>query len=174
MANRFDGHDLRAIRLALGLTQSEFAKGLGVSRVHVGLMERGQKAITDRTRLAALGLRPKPLDQKPREFDPIFREIELALIANGEDFVPQFRSGGQLFDFFLPLHEIAICIERDFAREVRPTEHVRGIITVTGKSAAELLALILNGRPMRAAHSPFVKIEVEGSRRMVREGIATT
>lgn len=159
MANVLDGKGLRAIRLSLGFTQSEFGRLLGVSRVHVGLMERGAKPIAERTRLAAQVLRPKPLDQEPREYDPILREVEVALIANGTDYVPQFHSDGQLFDFFLPEHEVAICIDRDIARHVRPTEKVRGIIAITGKSAAQLLALALNGRPLRAARPISTPLE---------------
>lgn len=159
MDNGADGLQIRAIRLALGMTQAEFGVALGLSRVHVGLMERGQKCVSHRTILAANSLRPEPLNQDPSEFDPVFRGVELALINNGVDYTRQFRSDGQTFDFFLPEFELAICIERAVAREVRPTGHVRGIICVTGKSAAEILVLALNGRPLRASRPMKSPIE---------------
>jgi transcriptional regulator with XRE-family HTH domain len=147
----FDGLTMRAIRLSLGLTQKELAEKISVSRVFVGMMERGEKPISSRTQLALLSLRPRALEQKPREYDPLLRQIEEALIENGVDFTPQFRSDGQLFDFFLPEFEIGICLDREISREIRPTRQVRGIVSVAGSSAAEAFVLLLKGRPLRAA-----------------------
>lgn len=45
------GSELRAIREAAGLDQQQFGERLGLSRVTVGLMERGQKPIEPRTAL---------------------------------------------------------------------------------------------------------------------------
>lgn len=44
---------LRALRKSIGLTQAEFGEELGLSRVSIGLMERGLVPIDRRTDLAA-------------------------------------------------------------------------------------------------------------------------
>lgn len=54
------GSDLKAIRKALGWTAEQMADALGMSRVYVGQMERGQKPIERRTALAALYLSEHP------------------------------------------------------------------------------------------------------------------
>ncbi len=145
------GAELKAIRIGLGLTQAEFASGLGVTRVFVGLMERNQKKVSERTRLAALALRPTASERPLEEFDPLMRDIEAALNKNGVDFMRQFRSDGQTFDFFLPEFELGLLVSREHRPAFKPTAHVRGIITVSGKSAIEVLSVLLHGRPIRAA-----------------------
>ena len=55
--------DLKTARLALGLTQQGLANALDISRVMVGLMERGSKSIERRTELAVKFL----LEQKQNE-----------------------------------------------------------------------------------------------------------
>lgn len=147
----FNGEDLRAIRLGLGLSQLQFATKLGLSRVYVGLLERGIKPVTERTKIAAFGLRPKPIERPLGEFDPLSRQIEAELLSNGLDFVRQFPSGGMIFDFFLPEFELAINVQREQSEAFRPTPEVRGLIAATGKNAIEILALILGGRPVRMA-----------------------
>ncbi|GLT00146.1 hypothetical protein GCM10007897_15300 [Sphingobium jiangsuense] len=52
--------ELKELRKALGLSQQEFADALGVSRVLVGQMERGQAPIERRTALAARYLAEHP------------------------------------------------------------------------------------------------------------------
>lgn len=37
----------RQIRLALGLTQTQFSRLLGLSRSYVSMIERGERALTD-------------------------------------------------------------------------------------------------------------------------------
>ena len=142
---------LKSIRLSLGLTQAQFAQKLGVSRVFVGLMERGKRCIGARTSIAALALRPEAIQRDLEEFDPLLREVEAALLSNGLDFVRQFRSGDATFDFFLPEFELAINLDRERMNAFRPTRDVRGVIAATGRNAGEILALLLNGRPVRAA-----------------------
>lgn len=50
------GDELKAIRQGLGLTQARFAEALGVTGTFVGLMERGEKSIEERTERAARDL----------------------------------------------------------------------------------------------------------------------
>jgi len=52
--------ELKEIRKAMGLSQQDFAVALGVSRVLVGQMERGQAPIERRTALAAQYLAEHP------------------------------------------------------------------------------------------------------------------
>lgn len=52
--------ELKELRKALDLSQQEFADALGVSRVLVGQMERGQAPIERRTSLAARYLAEHP------------------------------------------------------------------------------------------------------------------
>jgi transcriptional regulator with XRE-family HTH domain len=46
------GAEFKAIREALGMTQAGLAEALGISRVFVGLMERGERPVEKRTALA--------------------------------------------------------------------------------------------------------------------------
>ena len=43
---------LKALRMEAGLSQAELAEAIGMSRVTVGLMERGEAPIEKRTELA--------------------------------------------------------------------------------------------------------------------------
>lgn len=54
------GDELKALRKATGLTQSAFADAIGLSRVSIGLMERGAAPIERRTALAARYLAEHP------------------------------------------------------------------------------------------------------------------
>ncbi len=61
------GHNLRAKRNELRLSQEEFAELLGIHRTYVGGLERGERNVSLRTveRLAAkLGLEPDDLLSK--------------------------------------------------------------------------------------------------------------
>lgn len=51
-----DGTWLRTQRAALGLTQVELAAALGLSSTHVAQMERGERRVLARTRLAVEAL----------------------------------------------------------------------------------------------------------------------
>ena len=46
--------ELKSIRQDLGLTQKELAELLGLSRVFIGMMERGEKPICERTAFSVL------------------------------------------------------------------------------------------------------------------------
>jgi DNA-binding XRE family transcriptional regulator len=47
------GKDLKEVRRHLAMTQEEFGKALGLTSTFIGMMERGEKPIEDRTALAA-------------------------------------------------------------------------------------------------------------------------
>lgn len=47
------GDELKALRQGLGLSQADFADAIGLSRVLIGQMERGQAPIEKRTAMAA-------------------------------------------------------------------------------------------------------------------------
>lgn len=52
--------ELKALRKATGMTQEQLAIAIGMSRVSVGLMERGQAPIERRTALAVRYLSEHP------------------------------------------------------------------------------------------------------------------
>lgn len=52
--------ELRALRKQMNLTQEELGNALGLSKVFIGLMERGAKGIERRTELAVLYLVEHP------------------------------------------------------------------------------------------------------------------
>lgn len=54
------GDQLKAARQSMGLSQADLAEHLGLSRVFIGLMERGDKPIEARTELAVLYLVEHP------------------------------------------------------------------------------------------------------------------
>lgn len=57
--------ELKALRNAAGLTQAEMANAIGLSRVTVGLMERGGAPIERRTELSIRYLAEHPEMAKP-------------------------------------------------------------------------------------------------------------
>lgn len=54
------GDEMKALRKAAGLTQEQLADAIGLSRVTIGLMERGQAPIERRTALAVRYLSEHP------------------------------------------------------------------------------------------------------------------
>lgn len=54
------GEELKALRKATGMTQADFGTAMGLSRVSIGLMERGEAPIERRTILAARYLAEHP------------------------------------------------------------------------------------------------------------------
>ena len=72
---------VKAIRKALGLTQEEFAKEIGVSRANIGNIEYGRVALTDRN--ISVICRTFNVNENflRNGSNPIFLETELDLIA---------------------------------------------------------------------------------------------
>lgn len=81
-----DHTDLKRLRLSLGLSQAEMADQIGVSRVYFGLMERGKKPIARRSAAAAQAALPKAKQERSAEADPLFRDLEEAIIRSGFSF----------------------------------------------------------------------------------------
>jgi len=52
--------EMKTLRKAIGATQAEMADAIGLSRVHYGLMERGQQPIEKRTGMAVRYLAEHP------------------------------------------------------------------------------------------------------------------
>jgi DNA-binding XRE family transcriptional regulator len=55
-----NGSEMKEIRKHLGLIQADLGRVLDLTRVSIGLMERGDTAIDARTRLAMYYLRDNP------------------------------------------------------------------------------------------------------------------
>lgn len=151
MSKNMTGEELRAIRLALGLTQVEFAEKIGISRTYVGLMERGERLISRRTASAIVSVKPKSLRRQANDVEPLIRRIESALIEQGIDFETEFHSDGQMFDFYLQELSAAIVLDEQSTANPRPTKEVRSIIVARGAQASTLLSILLEGRPLRWA-----------------------
>lgn len=152
--------EMHAIRLALGLTQSELADAMGVTRTYIGLLERGTKPIGKRMAEAIRRATPKPLNTLPTEPDPIARQIETALIHTGIPFEKEFKSEGEVFDFFLPHFGLAIIVQRDNITSIRKTSDVRDIIVANGRFAAEAIATMIGGRSLRLLKPERLPIEL--------------
>lgn len=145
------GDELRSIRLALGLTQSELGERIGVSRTFLGLMERGQKPVGKRTALAVQSAKPGAAVHASSEADPLLRRLESALIEHGIEFERYFESDGQEFDFYLWELSLGIVVDRHSTMSPRPTRDIRSVLVAKGSGAADILSLLLEGRPLRAA-----------------------
>ena len=152
--------EFRAIRLALGLTQADFADAVGVTRTYVGLLERGQKPISRRIADAAIRATPKPLNLISAETDPILREIELTLIRRGISFEKNFQSESEIFDFFLNEFSLGIVIQRDHMTALRKTRDVRDIIVANGKLAAEAISMLIDGKSLRLLKPKSISIKI--------------
>lgn len=153
-------HELRARRLALGLTQNELAQTIGVTRTYLGLMERGKKAISQRIADAVCRAGPQSLDQISRETDPLMRAIEIALIEAGLPFERKFRSGDGLFDFYLRELALGIVVQRDQMSPILKTADVRDIIIANGKLAAEAIATLITGQSLQLLKPKLLPIEI--------------
>lgn len=158
MSDWLSAEEVRAIRLALGLTQAQFAERIGVTRTFVGLMERGLKVVSKRTAVAIRSARPLSTGKVPTETDPVLRRLESALIDQGVDFKKDFYSEQQRFDFYFPELRLALVVDRESFAQPRPTRDVRDVIVAQGSGAADIISLLLEGRALRRAapvRSPF-------------------
>lgn len=137
-----DKEEMRARRKALKLSQAEFAERLGLSRDHVGRMERGDDAILPRTAGAVRALKPAPLDQKPMASDPIERLIEQALIDAGIRYVMDQGGGTQSrLDFRLIDYDIELEVKRFYsARTGEQMARAPNVIVAQGEAAVRFLA----------------------------------
>jgi transcriptional regulator with XRE-family HTH domain len=151
MSESMTGEEARAIRLALGLTQGQLAESIGVSRTFIGLMERGHKVVSKRTAVALRSVKPVPGDDWSNESDPVLRRMEVALRRHGIAFERHFSSDNQEFDFYLPELSLAIVVDRHSSISPRPTREIRSILIAKGSGTADILSLLLEGRPLRTA-----------------------
>lgn len=81
-----DFFEFRQLRESAGLTQADLGKYLGLSRVFVGLMERGARPIARRTAEAMKAIPPRALDLRSQETDPDLRNFENSLMQLGIEF----------------------------------------------------------------------------------------
>lgn len=139
-----DGSELKFVRKAAGLTQLELANNLGLSRVFLGLMERGERPISRRTVQAVRAIEVRPLDVISTETDPLFRQFENALITSGINFEVTHHSERDVSEYLLIDLNIRIKLSRDErTNTIEDRDITRCNITVRGKSAIKLLADLL-------------------------------
>lgn len=92
------GHELRAIRKSLGMTQGQLATELGFSVGFVGEMERGEKGIETRTQLAVralLGDRQPGDDKMSAATAAAARDRLIAALAAGGPIVTLTRADAE-------------------------------------------------------------------------------
>jgi transcriptional regulator with XRE-family HTH domain len=138
-----DGSEMRERRKALGIkSQADFARLLGLSRDHVGRMERGDDPILPRTAAAVRSLKPAALDQKAKSRDPIERIVEQALIDAGIRFITDEGGGTESrLDFRLIDFDVEIEVKRFYS--IRSTEQIArapNVILIQGERAAHFFA----------------------------------
>ena len=131
---------------ALGLTQAEPAQRLGLSRVMIGLMERGLRETSARTRAAVLSAQPRPLERTTSTFAPLTRKLETAFITNGIAYEADCMIDGQLADFHLVDLGIALFVETSrWETRSRAPMNI-DMISIVGKSALNaFITLIQHG-----------------------------
>lgn len=137
-----DGSEMRARRKVLRLSQSELAERLGLSRDHVGRMERGADAILPRTAAAMRELKPDPLRQQPAAADQMERLIEQALIDAGIRYVTDQGGGNDTrLDFSLIDYDVEIEVKRFYsARTGEQMARSANVIVAQGEIAIRFLA----------------------------------
>jgi transcriptional regulator with XRE-family HTH domain len=138
-----DGQEMRARRKALGIrSQAEFAVRLGLSRDHVGRMERGDDPILPRTAAAVRSLKPEPLGHKPTTRDPIERIVEQALIDAGIRYATDDGGGTESrLDFRLLDYDIELEVKRFYtARSGEQLARAPNVILIQGDRAARFFA----------------------------------
>lgn len=138
-----DGSEMRARRKALGKSQAVFAEELGLSRDHVGRMERGEDAILTRTAAAVRALKPAGFElRKPKSSDPMERLIEAALIDARIRYTTDEGGGTESrLDFRLPDYDIELEVKRFYsARTGEQMARAPNVIVAQGEAAVRFLA----------------------------------
>lgn len=130
-----DGASLRKRRVALRLTQAEFGQRIGLSRVMVGLMERGQRSIPPRTAVAISAVQPRPLERCAETYAPLTVKLEKALISAGVNYIADHPAGDRMIDFYLPELRVALYVETSRAERRRDMTTEIDTISIAGKSA---------------------------------------
>lgn len=135
--------ELRDIRRHLEMTQAELGQALGLSRVYVGLMERGKAEISERTTLALRAMR-RPLRQMVNSYEPIRRLLEKGLIEADIEYKADFSINGRSYDYFLPSLNIFLELnEYGDAEKVKYPVEVNNIISLYGKGSVVLFTMLL-------------------------------
>jgi len=130
--------ELKTLRLALGLTQSELAAQLGVTRVFIGLMERGQKQISKRTVEGLKSVRAKQSLFDVKETDKIFRTFEIALIEIGATYNVRHDEDEDLAEYGVDFFPSKIIIAR--SSEGRKLSTTKDAIYLRGELAVNLFS----------------------------------
>ena len=142
------GKELREIRKSLGYTQAELAKLIGLSRDYIGLLERGDGEIVNRTVMAIKALRPKGAGTAElATVDTLERMVEKALSEAGIQYVPD-RAGGSRagLDFYLPDLDVHIEVKRFHSeRTAEQIARAANVILLQGERAALMFCLALEG-----------------------------
>lgn len=139
------GSELRSLRMALGYSQAELAVRIGLTRVFVGLMERGVKPVSARTQVAVETLRPKPLNFIPSEFNPYVRKIEQALIDCSMSYSIDHIEGDDLTIFYVDDLPVKLIYKPDYRSFDNKNAYIDDNIVIQGRSSVNLICKLLRG-----------------------------
>ena len=147
--------ELKLRRKALNMTQAEFAKRLGLHRDFVGLMERGEQPIAERTALAITALEADAPSTGVEALpplvtnDPMEQIVERALQRAKISYVTdQGGHNPSRLDFRLPDYDVEIEVKRMHTDRVADQmARAPNVIVAQGEPAIRFLAdLIAAGR----------------------------
>lgn len=136
---------LRGRRRALGYTQVEFGKLLGLSADYIGQLENGRAPISPTIARAARTIAHKPRGQSAATSDPMERIIEDALIFAGVNFQTDHGGGTEhRLDFHLPDYDIAIEVKQMHTpRVAAQMARAPDVIVAQGRGAVNFLAALI-------------------------------
>ena len=142
------GTELKAVRRDAKMTQADFAAEIGVTREHLGRMERGETPISDRT-LGALRLRGlrSAAPTRPMTSDPMERMVERALIDAGIAYVTD-RDGRNesRLDFRLIDYDVEIEVKRFHSPRIADQmARADNVIAIQGEPAIRFFCDVLRG-----------------------------
>lgn len=139
-----DSEEFKSIRESAELSQAELAVFLGLSRVFVGLMERGKKPITRRTEEAMRSVGRKPAQVVSTEGDPLLRDFEDALSASEIHFSVVHDIDNDIAFYSTDRPKMRVSISRATAvTSVQDTDFSSDFIAIRGLAAAKLFTRLL-------------------------------
>jgi len=140
------GDEMRAVRTKIGLSQAEFGKKLGLSRVYVGLMERGNRKISTQTALAARTIKPKSINRPVTQFENTKIAVEKALLQSGVEFKTNAEVNNIAYDFYIADLDICIELKKNWSRSsAGQLVNCENIILVQGvKAIAQFCKMLIS------------------------------
>ncbi len=154
-----DAKAFRLHRIALGLTQAQLGERIGLSRVMIGLMERGQRPIPPRTVAAMAAVQPRPLERSVQTYTPLTVKLEKAFLASGLNYRTDYIVDDVRVDFYLTDLNLVIYVDELKYSENKKNLKSVDMICINGKGAlSAFITLIKHGgfyAKMNAGNDPY-------------------